>query len=295
MTTTELAEKSLPLRHQGWGGRLHRVPWLPVIIIGVTALAAILADYVSPHSPIDVNLRERLLPPFWMPEGSTLHLLGTDQLGRDLLSRMIYGTRISLLVAVSSLAIGGGVGVVIGLISAYAGGWVDTVLMRVTDALLAIPIIFTALLFATILGANLGTIVAAIAIGIWARYARVIRGEALSLKERDFVAYARVSGGASWYIMFRHLFPNVVATFLVLISLQVGWVIIVEATLSFLGAGVPPPTPAWGSMVASGRGYLLTAWWISLIPGVAIAIVVMSFNLFGDWLRDTLDPKLRQV
>jgi peptide/nickel transport system permease protein len=207
----------------------------------------------------------------------------------------MYGGRVSMLVALFTLAIGGGIGTAIGLVSGYFGGRIDAVLMRSADSTLAFPIILFAILLVVAVGPNMANVVIAIALVLWARYARVIRGEVLSLRERDFIGRARVAGCSHFRIVMFHLFPNTVNTLLVLLTLQVGWVIIVEASLSFLGAGIPPPTPAWGSMVSDGREYVDTAWWVSAIPGIAIMLTVVAFNLFGDWLRDTLDPKLRQV
>jgi len=216
-------------------------------------------------------------------------------MGRDLLTRMIYGARVSLLVGFLGLCLGGGVGAVLGLIAGYAGGRVDAFLMRATDTALSFPIILFAILLVVILGGSLLTVVLAVALVLWARFARVIRGEALSIKARDFVAQARIAGSSPMRIIVVHLFPNVLNTLVVLLSLQVGWVIIVEASLSFLGAGVPPPTPTWGSMIAEGRDYIASAWWVSFFPGLAILVTVLAFNLFGDWLRDALDPTLRQL
>lgn len=274
---------------------LRRAPLIPLIIIAVMIFTALFAPLLSPYSTTAPSLADRLTPPAWQEGGDWKHPLGTDALGRDLGTRLMYGGRVSLMVAGLTLLIGGGVGTAIGLVAGYFGGRIDAVLMRSADSTLAFPIILFAILLVVTLGPNLANVVVAIALVLWARYARVIRGEVLSLKERDFIARARVAGCSHWRILLVHLFPNTVNTLLVLLTLQVGWVIIVEASLSFLGAGIPPPTPAWGSMVSSGREYVDTAWWVSALPGVAIMLAVIAFNLFGDWLRDTLDPKLRQV
>jgi peptide/nickel transport system permease protein len=207
----------------------------------------------------------------------------------------MYGGRVSMMVALFTLLLGGGMGAAIGLVAGYYGGRVDMILMRLADSTLAFPIILFGILLVVTLGGNLYNIVIAIALVLWARYARVIRGEVLAIKSRDFIARARVVGCSTPRILLVHIFPNTLNTLLVLLTLQVGWVIIVEASLSFLGAGIPPPTPAWGAMIASGREYVDTAWWVSSFPGIAIMLTVISFNLFGDWLRDTLDPKLRNV
>lgn len=282
-----------------WAKRLvqahRRVPIIPIVIISLLVLTAVLADFLTPYSAVDISLANRLRPPFWEDRGSLAHPLGTDPMGRDLLTRMIYGARVSLVVAVLGLLVGGGVGAGLGLIAGYYGGRIDALVMRIADTTMAFPIILFAILLVVALGGNLATVVIAVSLVLWARFARVIRGEVLSLRERDFVAQARIAGCSPARIMLVHLFPNIVNTLVVLLSLQVGWVIIVEASLSFLGAGVPPPTPTWGSMIAEGRDYIATAWWVSFFPGLAILATVLSFNLFGDWLRDALDPKLRQL
>ena len=274
---------------------LRGVPLIPLAIIVIIMFTSIFAPLLTSHSTTKPSLADRLTPPVWQEGGTWEHPLGTDALGRDMGTRLMYGGRVSLMVAMLTLLIGGGIGTAIGLISGYFGGRVDAVLMRSADSTLAFPIILFAILLVVAIGPNMGNVILAIALVLWARYARVIRGEVLSLKERDFIARARVAGCSHLRIVVFHLFPNTVNTLLVLLTLQVGWVIIVEASLSFLGAGIPPPTPAWGSMVSSGREYVDTAWWVSALPGVAIMLTVVAFNLFGDWLRDTLDPKLRQV
>ena len=233
---------------------------------------------------------------FTRPAGSTKFLLGTDHLGRDVLSRVIYGARISLLVSIVTLAVGGSIGVVMGLAAGWYGGVVDEILMRLVDIKLAIPLILIALVLVITLGQSLWIIVTVLCLFIWPRFARQVRGEVLQLKHMDYVSLAKVSGASTARILFIHIFPGTINTLIVVATLQVGIVILLESTLSFLGAGVPPPTPAWGSMVADGRDKLAGGvWWISTFPGIAIMLTVMSLNLFGDWLRDTLDPRLRQL
>ncbi|MEC9272131.1 MAG: ABC transporter permease subunit [Chloroflexota bacterium] len=233
---------------------------------------------------------------FSRPGGSTRFLLGTDHLGRDVLSRVIYGARISLLVSIVTLAVGGSIGVVMGLAAGWYGGVIDEILMRLVDIKLAIPLILIALVLVITLGQSLWIIVTVLCLFIWPRFARQVRGEVLQLKHMDYVSLAKVSGASTARILFIHVFPGTINTLIVVATLQVGIVILLESTLSFLGAGVPPPTPAWGSMVADGRDKLAGGvWWISTFPGVAIMLTVMSLNLFGDWLRDTLDPRLRQL
>jgi peptide/nickel transport system permease protein len=268
---------------------------IPLSIITMMITTAVLAEFLTPYSSTEISLANRLRPPFWEKGGHLSYPLGTDPMGRDLLTRMIYGARVSLVVAMLALLVGGGIGAALGLMAGYYGGRLDALVMRVADTTMAFPIILFAILFVVVLGGSIVTTVFAVALVLWARYARVIRGEVLSLRERDFVAQARVAGCSSSRIMLIHLFPNILNTLVVLLSLQVGWVIIVEASLSFLGAGIPPPTPTWGSMIAEGRDYIATAWWVSFFPGLAILATVLSFNLFGDWLRDALDPKLRQM
>jgi peptide/nickel transport system permease protein len=291
-----LAELARPGRRAPSGlARLQQAPIVPAAIISVFALLAIIANLIAPGDPYEQSLRLRFTPPAWEEGGSWTHPLGTDRLGRDLLSRVIFGARVSLAVGVFTVALAGFIGAAVGLIAGYYRGRVDAILMRVTDATLAFPVILLALILAVTVGPSFTNVVIAIAVILWARYARVIRGEVLTLMERDFIAQARLAGCSAWRIITTHLFPNILNTLIVLLSLNVGYVIIVEASLSFLGAGIPPPTPAWGTMIAEGRDYITSAWWVSFFPGLAILLVVLAFNLFGEWLRDVLDPRLRQL
>ena len=274
---------------------LKGAPLIPLFIIVGFILSAILADLITFHDAHKVSLPNRLIPPFWQDGGTFSHPLGTDPLGRDVLTRIIYGTRVSVIIAGAALTIGGGFGTLVGLTAGFYGGKVDTLLMRLADITLAFPLILFAILLVMVIGPSMMNVIVAISLVLWARYARVIRGEVLGLMQRDFIARARVSGASDWRIMMRHLLPNVMPTLIVLLTLQVGWVIIVEASLSFLGAGIPPPTPAWGSMLADGREYVSTAWWVTTAPGIAIMLVVLAFNLSGDWLRERLDPKQRSI
>jgi peptide/nickel transport system permease protein len=277
------------------GPRGGRLPIVPLGIIGTFVLMALLAPVLSPASPYEQSLRNRLKPPVWEERGSWAHPLGTDRLGRDMLARIVYGSRVSLAAGVLTVLLASAVGAAVGLVAGYYGGRVDAVLMRITDATMSFPVILLALILAVTVGPSFANVVVAIAVILWARYARVIRGEVLTLMELDFIAQARIAGAGAWRIITRHLAPNTLNTLVVLVTLQVGYVIIVEAALSFLGAGIPPPTPAWGSMIAEGRDFVTSAWWVSFLPGLAILLVVLAFNLIGDWLRDTLDPKLRQL
>ncbi len=276
-------------------GRGRRLPLIPLGIITAFVVVAILAPLLSPASPYEQSLRRRFTPPVWDERGGWAHPLGTDRLGRDMLARIMYGARVSLAAGVVTVLLATVIGAAVGLVAGYYGGRVDAVLMRMTDATMSFPVILLALILAVTVGPSFFNVVLAIAVILWARYARVIRGQVLTLMELDFIAQARIAGAGAWRIITRHLAPNVMNTLVVLVTLQIGYVIIVEAALSFLGAGIPPPTPAWGSMIAEGRDFVTSAWWVSFLPGLAILLVVLAFNLLGDWLRDTLDPKLRQL
>jgi len=275
--------------------RGRRAPVVSLAIVGVFVLVGIFAPLLSPADPYEQTLRLRFRPPVWEERGSWAHPLGTDRLGRDVLTRIMWGSRISLAAGVLTVLLASAVGAAIGLVAGYYGGRIDAGLMRVTDATLSFPVILLALILAVTVGPSFTNVVIAIAVILWARYARVIRSQVLTLMELDFIAQARLAGAGGWRIITRHLLPNTLNTLVVLVTLQVGYVIIVEASLSFLGAGIPPPTPAWGSMIAEGRDVVTSAWWVSMFPGLAILLVVLAFNLLGDWLRDTLDPKLRQL
>jgi peptide/nickel transport system permease protein len=273
-----------------------RYPVVPVaILLFFLVIPAIFAPLVAPHDPLKGSLSKRLKPPVWAEGGSIEYLLGTDKMGRDLLSRMIYGSRISLLVSFMAVGVGGSMGTTLGLISGYFGGKIDALIMRLVDITLSLPTILLALVLVSALGPSFGTVITVIALVIWARYARQARAETLTVKEQDFVARARVAGASHLRIMVRYIFPNIVNTLVVLATLQVGAIILLESTLSFLGVGIPRPTPAWGVMVADGRELIVTAWWVSMFPGISIMLTVLSLNLFGDWLRDHLDPKLKHV
>ena len=267
-----------------------RLPWIPVIILSGLLILGIGADVIAPFDPTESNLKTRTIAPFTNPT----YPLGTDILGKDMLSRLIHGARTVLKVSVPAMAIAVVVGTTIGLVAGYAGRWVEAVLMRITDATLGFPALLVAMLIVTLIGTGLVGVMVAVTATAWARFARMIRGEVLSTRERDFVILARILGVPPVMIMWRHLFPNVINTLMVMISLTVGQIILLEASLSFLGLGMKPGEPAWGIMVAEGRQQLLTVWWLALFPGIMITIVVMAFNFFGDWLRDYLDPKLRR-
>jgi len=275
--------------------RGRRLPVVPIAIITVFVLAGVLAPFLQLADPLEQSLRARFRPPVWDESGTWAHPLGTDRLGRDMLSRIVWGARVSLAAGVLTVLLATAVGAAVGLVAGYYRGRVDAVLMRATDATLSFPVILLALILAVTVGPSFTNVVIAIAVILWARYARVIRGQVLTLMELDFIAQARIAGAGATRIIVHHLLPNTLNTLVVLLTLQIGYVIIVEASLSFLGAGIPPPTPAWGGMIAEGRDFVTSAWWVSFLPGLSILLVVLAFNLLGDWLRDTLDPKLRQL
>jgi peptide/nickel transport system permease protein len=276
--------------------RLGDLPMIPIIILAVIAFMAIFADVLAPHNPEVGALTARFKPPFWQTGGTMDHILGTDQLGRDVLSRLIFGARVSMVVGFTAVIFSGAVGTTLGIISGYLGGWVDQVIMRLTDTWLALPALTFAIFLAAIVGPSMWNIVLIFGITYWTRYARVTRGEVLSLKEREFVRLAIVAGCSKFTIMLRHILPNILNTAIVLGSLELGVVIIAEATLSFLGVGVPPPQPAWGLMLSDGKQSLMVGrWWLTLFPGCCIMLMVLSANLLGDWLRVKLDPQLRQL
>jgi peptide/nickel transport system permease protein len=295
MTTRTLPWYSVPWIITGWY-QIKRYPLVPLaILVFVLVIPAIFAPWVAPHDPFLGTLSNRLTPPIWQDGGTMEHILGTDKLGRDMLSRIIYGARVSLAVSMIAIFVGGIIGTVLGLISGYFGGKTDAVIMRLVDISLSLPTILLALVLVAAVGPSFGTVITVLIVLLWARYARLTRGETLAIKERDFIARARVAGASHTRIMLKYIFPNVVNSLVVLATLQVGYVILLESALSFLGAGLPRAEPAWGVMVADGRELIVTAWWVSMFPGLAIMLTVLSLNLLGDWLRDHLDPKLRNL
>ncbi len=275
---------------------LQRVPIFPLLILATLIFTAVAADFLAPHNPEVGNLRYRYRPPVWQDKGSWEYVLGTDHMGRDILSRLIFGARISLLVGVTASIFAGTLGTTLGIMSGFRGGWVDQVIMRLTDAWLALPGVTFAILFAVLMQPGKWNIILILGLVYWTRYARVIRGEVLSLKERDYVRLATVAGCSRAKIMWTHILPNVANTAIVIATLQIGVSIITEATLSFLGVGVAPPEPAWGLMLAEGKSGLMAGyWWLSVLPGLCIMLVVLSANLLGDWFRVWSDPQLRQL
>jgi peptide/nickel transport system permease protein len=277
-------------------GFFRGVPKIPLAILLLLVLPAVFAGVVSTHNPEFGNPKDRNLPPFWQARGTLHYPLGTDHVGRDVLTRLIFGARVSLLVAFMSVFVAGSIGTTVGILSGFLGGRVDQVLMRITDGWLAFPGMFIGILMAVLLGPGVQNIIIVIGLILWTRYARVIRGEVLSIKERDFIHLATTAGISKARIMLRHVFPNVAATASVLGTLQLGMVVVMEATLTFIGVGVPSPKPAWGLMLSEGRNGLLAGyWWTSFFPGLGIVLLVISANFLGDWLRVRIDPRLQQL
>jgi peptide/nickel transport system permease protein len=271
---------------------LHRWPVIPVAMVSILIILGVFAPVIAPYDAKIGTLEDRHIPPMLFG-GDSDHILGTDGLGRDIFSRIVHGARISILTTAVALGIGGTVGTILGILSGYFGGWVDELIMRIVDIKYSVPLILIALSLATILGSSIGLLFGLLAFMVWGQFARQVRAEVLSIVKMDYVVAARSSGASSARIMYRHILPGVAGTVAVIGTLQVGAVVLTESSLSFLGAGVPPPTPSWGSMVAEGRLYIDTAWWVSLIPGVFIGLLVVSVTLLGDWIRDHWDPRFK--
>ena len=265
-----------------------------IMVLGVF-FCAVLAPVISPHDPIFQDVEKRLIPPIWQAGANPDYPLGTDHLGRDIVSRLIYGARISIVVSTSAVALSALLGTLIGLFSGFYGGKVDSFFMRIADVQLAFPFILLAIAIIAVLGPDLQNIIITMAITGWVIYARVVRAEVLSLREKEFITSVRALGGSNGRIIFKHLFPNVVPPIIVIVTLEMARMIIMEAALSFLGLGIQPPTPTWGGMLADGRVYLITSWWLATFPGLVIMLVVLGINLLGNWLRDMLDPRLTQL
>ncbi len=300
--TRSLWEATDTPRRQGrrWFWRLRKSPTglLGAVIVLWVMAVVVLGPELSPHDPEEIDLPQRLVPPIWAEGGSVEYVLGTDQLGRDVLSRIILGTRVSLLVGIGGVALAMLTGVFLGLTSGFLGGWWDMLVSRALDTFLAIPFIILALAVIGVLGVkggnNMLRLILVLGLANWVIFTRVVRGEVLAVKERDYVEAARAIGQRSWRIILSYILPNVMASIIVLGALQISTVIIAEASLSFLGLGVQPPTITWGIMLADGRDHLATSWWLATFPGLAITVTVLGFILWGDWLRDVLDPRLRE-
>lgn len=275
-------------------GRMLRSPstWISLLLLAVMVLCAIAPDFVSPHDPYHQDLGKRLLGPVFSANADPSHLLGTDQLGRDVLSRIVHGARITLLVSVLAVAMSSVLGTAVGLYAGYRGGWIDLIVMRLIDMQLAFPVILLVIAVVAALGPSLGTLIAIIGLSGWPRFARVARGSVLSAKEMDYVDAARAVGAGRWRIMFQHILPNIMSALIVYASFELARMVLLEATLSFLGLGVQPPTPTWGGMINDGRQYIFQSWGVSFFPGLAILLLILIFNMLGDDLRDALDPRL---
>ncbi|MYE41914.1 MAG: ABC transporter permease [Chloroflexi bacterium] len=278
-------------------GQAQRLPKFPLILLLlILVIPAVFAEVIAPYGPLDSpqGIRGRLEPPVFAG-GTWDHILGTDLTGRDMFTRIIYGSRVSIVIAGIGIAIAGTIGITLGIISGYYGGLIDAIIMRLVDISLSIPPVLLALTLATVLDPSFRTVIIVVGALLWSIYCRQVRGDTLSVRTQDYIARARVSGASDIRIMVKHILPNIINTVIVLATLQVGFVILLEAGLSFLGVGLSRPTPAWGLMVADGREVIIRAWWVALWPGLAIMLTVFGFNLLGDWLRDRLDPRLRQL
>jgi peptide/nickel transport system permease protein len=276
--------------------RRIRLPWFVVgaiLFVGSLAAIAALAPVLAPHNPERGTLRARLAAPTWEAEDGKAHPLGTDHLGRDVLSRVIYGTRVSLVIGFAAVAVGGVVGGLLGLVAGFRGGWIDEAIMTVADAQLAFPFILLAIGIIAVLGPSFPNLIIVVGLSGWVTYARVLRSQVLSLRRREFVDAILALGGSVPRVILRHILPNVGSTLMVIATLELARAIVLEATLSFLGLGIQPPTPSWGGMIHEGREYLDTAWWISIFPGLVLMLTSLVVSRTGDWLRDVLDPTLR--
>ncbi len=296
MTASKPESKRAPatrLRRLGRTLRANPVSLVALIVLVTILVVALLAPLIAPFDPTAQSLRLRLRPPSWLPGGEPGHWLGTDALGRDLLSRIIHGARVSIAVGVLAVAIQTAIGVTVGLVSGYYGGAVDDLFMRLADIQQALPFLVLVVAVAAVVGPSLVNTILILGVAGWVTYGRVVRGQVLSLMRQEFVTASIALGGKDLRVMLRHLMPNLVAPITVVGTLTISAMILVEASLSFLGLGVRPPTPTWGGMVADGRNYIVTAWWVTVFPGSAIFVTVLAINLVGDWLREALDPTLR--
>jgi peptide/nickel transport system permease protein len=266
--------------------------WLILLALVVTAL---FSSQVAPHNPVRERLIDRLLPPAWSEDGEWKYLLGTDHLGRDVVSRIMYGSRVSLVVGFAAVVVGGTLGITLGVTAGFFGGRIDEVIMALADMQLAFPTILLAIAIIAVLGPSFTNLVVVIGISGWVTYARIARGQVLSLREKEFVEAIRAQGGSRLRIVWRHILPNILSPLIVVATLDLARTIILESTLSFLGLGIQPPTPSWGGMLSDGREYLLSAWWIATFPGMALMLAALSFNRLGDWIRDLTDPRLRRT
>ena len=271
---------------------LVMVSWLMVLAL---LIAALFSPLVAPHNPVRERLLDRLLPPAWAKEGEWHYVLGTDHLGRDVVSRIIYGSRVSLIVGFAAMLVGGSLGITLGVTAGYSGGRCDDIVMALADMQLAFPTILLAITIIAVLGPSFANLVVVIGISGWVTYARIARAQVLGLREKEFIEAIRAQGGGPQRIICRHILPNILSPLIVVATLDLARTIILESTLSFLGLGIQPPTPSWGGMLSDGREYLLSAWWIATFPGVVLMLTALSFNRLGDWVRDLSDPRLRRM
>jgi peptide/nickel transport system permease protein len=275
--------------------RVSPLVGVSLFILLTLIVTALFSPQVAPHNPIRERLLDRLLPPAWGQDGEWQYVLGTDHLGRDLLSRIIYGSRVSLVVGAAAVVVGGALGISLGVAAGFLGGRSDELIMALADMQLAFPTILLAIAIIAVLGPSFANLVVVIGISGWVTYARIARGQVLSLREKEFVEAIRAQGGSQFRIVIRHILPNILSPLIVVATLDLARTIILESTLSFLGLGIQPPTPSWGGMLSDGREYLLSAWWIATFPGVALMLTALSFNRLGDWIRDLTDPRLRRT
>ena len=286
------AMRSEPVRRRR--ARVDRLAAAGAVVVAVAVALALLAPALAPGDPVKNSLLDRLTPPMWAAGGDAKHPLGTDTLGRDVASRLLHGARVSLVVGFSAVLVAGALGVALGLLSGWYRGWLDDIVMRVGDVQLAFPVLVLAVAVLAVLGASLANLIVVLGVTGWITYARIVRGEVLTLREREFVAAARALGARDGWILRRHLLPNVLPPITVVATFSVARTIIAEASLSFLGLGIPAPQPSWGAMLDEGRNYITTGWWLALFPGLAILLLVLGINLVGDWLRDVLDPRMER-
>ena len=289
------ARADLAFHRGGIRGRLGRVrwrrlPWIPLVVLSIIVIAGVFAPLIETHDPLRGSLRDRLINPL-----EAGHIFGTDHQGRDIFSRLLGGATVSLKIGLAVVGAAGAIGVLVALLSGFYRGWVDQVLSRITDTLLAIPFLLAAITFVAAVGPSTSNLIIILVVFTWTSYARVLRAEVLRLREADFVRLAEITGASPIRIMGLHILPNIANTLIILLTLQLGQVIVIEAALSFLGLGVPPPNPSWGNMVADGRDFLAQAWWLAVIPAMAIIVTVLSVNMLGDSLRIRLDPKFREL
>lgn len=263
------------------------------VLVLIVCLTALLAPLLAGHDPAAVDPLNRLKPPMWLEGGTKEHWLGTDNLGRDMWSRIVYGSRVSLIVGIGAVLVSGAIGAVLGLVSGFYGKWIDAVIMRVADGFMAIPTILFMLVVMAVVGPGLTTLIFVIGVTNWVSYTRVVRGEVLSIKERDFVKAAKAVGAKNGRIILKHILPNILSSFIVISGMNVATTIIMEASLSFLGLGIKPPDVSWGGMLSDGRQYVATSWWVATFPGLAITVTVLGVIFLGDWLRDVLDPRMK--